>query len=106
MTETRANYNADPNTDTARYEDTWRAKYHDFLRSPEWKAQSQRVLRRDGYQCRACQGIPATQVHHTTYRYGRFTPDYLLVSLCDTCHKLITKLDNGDARPWDFGEAR
>lgn len=86
------------------YETTWRAQYHRYLRSPEWKDKKERVLRRDGYQCRSCQGIPATEVHHTTYRYGRYTPDYLLVSLCSHCHGEITKIDNGEIEPWDFSD--
>ncbi len=86
------------------YEETWRAKYHRFLKSPRWQRQRERVLRRDGYKCRACQGVPAVQVHHTTYRFGQYTPDYLLVSLCAPCHKRITQLDNGDLQPWDFSE--
>lgn len=88
------------------YETTWKAKYHDFLRSPSWKRQRERVLRRDGYKCRGCQGVPATQVHHTAgaYKYGRYAPDYLLVSLCAPCHERITKIDNGELKPWDFSE--
>lgn len=110
MTETKTNYDAHPNTDTGDigdYETTWRAQYQRYLRSPEWRDKRERVLRRDGYQCQSCLGVPATQIHHLpgSYKYGRYCPLFLLVSVCDHCHDEISAIDRGELRPWDFSTA-
>lgn len=76
--------------------------YHDYLRSPAWRDKRERVLRRDGYMCQSCLSNPATQVHHMTYKYGRFTPLFLLQSVCDHCHDEITAIDNGELKPWNW----
>ena len=66
------------------------AAYQSYLRSPEWRARRERILRRDGYACTNCGGIPATQVHHTRYpmRWGQ-EKDEWLVSLCEPCHRAV-----------------
>jgi len=70
----------------------WR-KYNEYLRGPVWRSKASRVLRRDGYICQACLGRPATQAHHLSYAHVFDEPLFELTSVCDVCHKEITKSD-------------
>jgi len=72
-----------------------RREYEAFLRSPEWRAQRQRVLDRDNHTCRNC-GDPATQVHHTRYAKDlRDTPDEDLIAACGFCNEAEAELRRG-----------
>jgi 5-methylcytosine-specific restriction endonuclease McrA len=64
------------------------------MSSPEWRGIRDLVFRRDGYVCQACLEAPATQVHHTTYRYPLSqTPLWTLYSVCTPCHEQITRME-------------
>lgn len=70
-----------------------RKLHGDYLRSPEWRAKRDAVLRRDGYMCQACLQNQAVQVHHKTYRHWGNEPLFDLVAVCEICHDEITKMD-------------
>ena len=60
--------------------------YNAFMAGPEWRAQRQRALRRDGYRCRWCGG-PGREAHHLYYLEPiGATPDEAIVALCGRCH--------------------
>jgi len=49
-----------------------------------------RILRRDGYRCRSCEGRYGLQVHHIEwYSRGGPTIGENLLSLCSACHALV-----------------
>lgn len=67
-------------------------KYHDQLKSPQWKAYRVKLIEARGCKCQECD-VPSTeeglQVHHVTYLRGLPLweyPDELVIVLCDTCH--------------------
>jgi hypothetical protein len=61
--------------------------YGEYLRSPQWQQRRQARLSIDQHTCQDC-GMPATDVHHRTYRnIGQEEADDL-VSLCSTCHAI------------------
>jgi hypothetical protein len=70
-------------------ESEWWRKYNIYLKSPEWRSKSQKVLRRAQNLCEGCQNKPATQAHHLTYEhvFGEFL--FELVALCDECHSRL-----------------
>lgn len=81
----------------------WFEKYSEDLKGDAWQTQRQFVLRRDGHRCTAhlpgCTGT-ATQVHHReggfAYRYHELlgvSPAFILASICEQCHGLITAAD-------------
>ena len=71
----------------------WWEWYNNYLNSPEWREKRERVLERDNYRCRACEDEQATEVHHLTYNHVGSEPLFELVSVCNFCHEMITKLD-------------
>jgi HNH endonuclease len=68
---------------------SWRARYDEYILSPQWEAKRQKVfLERD--RCERCGRANLLEVHHVTYeRLGR-EPDSELEVLCSFCH---TKAD-------------
>lgn len=65
------------------------SEYRVFMVSPDWRAQRARVLRRDGYRCRAC-GRPGREAHHTYYAVPIVaTPDEAIQTFCPDCHLRI-----------------
>ena len=70
---------------------TPRERYHEWLRSPEWRTIAERVKARADYTCRRCgDRSPHLIVHHGTYELGWKPPDDLgLVCLCVRCHYWI-----------------
>ena len=72
----------------------WWNRYHSYMTSPEWYDRRRRVLLRDNHRCQSCLELPATQVHHLTYRHLGNEPLFELVSVCNDCHERITALDN------------
>jgi 5-methylcytosine-specific restriction endonuclease McrA len=57
-----------------------------MMDSLDWDTTREKVLRRDGYLCRACLGNIATEIHRNE------EPDdalYNWVSVCPDCHKKI-----------------
>lgn len=68
-------------------------EYEPYLNSDLWKRKRLAVLKRDNYLCQACLTLPATQVHHLSYRHVFNEPLFDLVSVCNQCHDKITQLD-------------
>lgn len=68
-------------------------KYHEYLKSPEWKDRRLRVLNRDKYICQACLINEATQVHHLTYDRIFKEPLFDLTGVCDSCHNSIHNIE-------------
>lgn len=72
------------------YDDQRTERYHQDLKSEDWKRKRFVVLRRDNWQCVHC-GARATQVHHKRYakwNIGREPIDWL-ESVCKSCHEAI-----------------
>lgn len=65
----------------------------EVYKSARWKRLREKILRRDGYQCKLCKRFgrakEATEVHHIEHIEDApekaFDPDNL-VSLCHACH--------------------
>lgn len=74
----------------------WWERYQTYLGSAAWQARRTKVLERDGYRCQAglagCRG-KANQAHHLTYDHVFREPLFDLISVCATCHELITFFD-------------
>jgi len=65
-----------------------KAKYDNYLKSPEWATLRGTRLRHDNHQCVLCGG-EATEGHHVRYPavFGTEDPIKDLVSLCRRCHR-------------------
>lgn len=62
-----------------------------------WKATRKRVLERDGYRCKVCdakvgKGGRRAHIHHLLGRGSGNEKDYDLVTLCASCHELLSIL--------------
>ena len=68
--------------------------------SPDWHRLSRRVLQRSNFQCEACLASQATVAHHTTYRYGRLPPAWLLRAVCVDCHERLHADRQGFSDEW------
>jgi 5-methylcytosine-specific restriction endonuclease McrA len=64
----------------------WQSWYADYLRSPQWRAIRQKVLRRANGACEGCGDAVATQVHHITYKNVGNEFLWELRAICDDCH--------------------
>lgn len=76
--------------------------YEEYINSDLWKIRRERILLRDGYQCRMCGSGKQLRVHHIRYPaiYGT-EPDEDLVTLCDACHRKVHMNDvQGTLRGW------
>lgn len=71
-------------------------QYRVQLLDPRWRALRDRVIQRDGYQCRSCRSTQELQVHHRQYHLHHLTGAWkkpweyemhLLVTLCGRCHE-------------------
>lgn len=69
------------------------SRYHEYLKTQEWKDKRELVLMRDNYKCQSCLVRTAEEIHHLTYEHCYNEPLYELVSLCVVCHQHITELD-------------
>lgn len=65
------------------------AFYRGYMKSPEWHAKRDLILKRCGGVCEGCGVAPATEAHHVTYRH--FGNEFLfeLLGLCHGCHDRI-----------------
>jgi 5-methylcytosine-specific restriction endonuclease McrA len=64
-----------------------RDHYHEYLRSPTWRAIRNGALKNAFFRCERCGRADALEVHHVTY--ARLGGDELLEDLevlCETCH--------------------
>lgn len=69
-------------------------EYQEYLNSPIWWEKRDRILERDGWQCRKCGSGMNLRVHHIRYPevLGE-EPDSDLITLCDDCHKSVHEQD-------------
>ena len=64
-----------------------RLSYRQYLKTPHWLETRERILKRDGYQCRDCASRKRLNVHHKTYLSPRGQErDTELLTLCRRCH--------------------
>ena len=64
----------------------WWDWYRGYIRSPQWAARRDAVLRQVDWVCRDCKTHKATNAHHRTYqRVGRESLSDL-EALCSVCH--------------------
>lgn len=70
------------------------SSYDEYIHSEEWRKRRLLILKRDNYQCQRCGSAKQLRVHHIHYpeNYGE-EPDEDLITLCDTCHSLVHKID-------------
>jgi hypothetical protein len=86
-------------------ESTWNPKSHEIpahgtygalLFDPRWKSKRLEILKRDSYSCMACKKNKNLQIHHRQYHFlvreNQYKApwdydNYLLISLCELCHK-------------------
>jgi hypothetical protein len=64
--------------------------YTEKLKDPRWQKKRLEILERDGFTCKLCGNTKETlNVHHWEYVKGEpwDAPDYLLATLCTTCHE-------------------
>ena len=65
--------------------------YQNLLSSPKWQRKRLEVLNKSNFTCEVCGDNEATlHVHHKRYVNKARpwdTPDELLISLCESCHK-------------------
>lgn len=67
--------------------DDWRARYNQYIHSPEWDGKRRRALARAGHKCENCGSTERLEVHHLNYeRLTREKASDLKV-LCDSCHE-------------------
>ena len=81
--------------DSHKETNSWKDSYNKDLNDERWKEKREKILKRDGYQCRWCGCFDRLQVHHKYYnKYPDGSrvrawdyPDDALMVLCDDCHK-------------------
>jgi hypothetical protein len=70
--------------------------YNELLFRPEWREKRLSILKRDHEACVVCTSTDKLQVHHRQYLFEvtkqQFRapwdyPDYLMITLCERCHK-------------------
>lgn len=64
--------------------------YSELLKDPRWQKKRLEILDRDNWFCQACADRESTlHVHHIKYTSNLpwETPNYLLVTLCESCHQ-------------------
>jgi hypothetical protein len=67
--------------------------YSEKLRDPRWQKKRLEIMKRDLFGCVNCGDEKSTlNVHHIAYHENPWdTPDNLLITLCETCHKEETE---------------
>ncbi len=63
-----------------------RLAYDQYLKSPEWRLKSKKVIERAGGICEGCLQRKATQAHHISYRHIFDEFLWELRAVCDACH--------------------
>lgn len=64
-------------------------EYKQYINSPAWRIRRDKILTRDGRRCRICGGW-AQQVHHSRYIHLGHELDNELISVCKSCHIVVT----------------
>lgn len=82
--------------------------YAQKLTDPRWQKKRLEIFNRDSWECQVCTEAGKTlAVHHKKYVPGRNPWDYddnLLTTLCEPCHKLLSKpTDETQAPEWHDG---
>lgn len=75
--------------------------YWKKLQDPRWQRVRLKVMERDGFKCRDCEGTSETlHVHHCHYVKGGpwETPMELLLTLCRDCHENRQMAEDGAKR--------
>ncbi len=72
----------------------WWSRYSEYLKSDEWLAIRERVIERDGGQCKVSGDTTRLQVHHLSYRNVGREQDSELVTLCKRVHEAIHDANN------------
>ena len=73
------------------------SEYSELFKNPKWQKMRLKILERDDWGCQSClnNGENDTlHIHHRRYINGRKPweyPESLLVTLCETCHKVETE---------------
>lgn len=66
--------------------------YEEQLKTPQWYAFRDKIMKRDNYKCQRCNSIYSLQVHHKEYIDGKMAWEYegvfsiYVVTLCEQCH--------------------
>lgn len=63
--------------------------YETYIRSPQWRQLSQRLIKEAGRRCRVCNSGIDLCVHHRTYENLGHEPDQDLIVLCHDCHEIF-----------------
>jgi 5-methylcytosine-specific restriction endonuclease McrA len=66
---------------------TGKLAYDQYLKSPEWRAKSKKVIQRAGGICEGCLERKATQAHHVSYRHIFDEFLWELRAICEPCHE-------------------
>lgn len=69
------------------------AKYEAYLRTPQWRAIRDAVLKRANGVCEGCGKQRATQVHHLTYEHICNEFLWELRAVCRDCHQRVHGID-------------
>jgi 5-methylcytosine-specific restriction endonuclease McrA len=73
----------------------YQQEYYQKLKDPRWQKKRLEVMQRDGFSCQICFDTDSTlNVHHRRYIQGNEPweyENYLLVTLCESCHKKETE---------------
>jgi hypothetical protein len=70
-------------------------KYKDFLKTPYWRAISEKKRHEAKYRCQMCNSEGILNVHHRTYDIHGYEMENMkdLIVLCDDCHKKHHDID-------------
>lgn len=65
--------------------------YSEKLKDPRWQKKRLEIFQRDNFRCRSCSSeVNTLSVHHLSYKRNPWeSSDEELVTLCDSCHKLV-----------------
>jgi hypothetical protein len=67
--------------------------YQEYIQSPHWAAKRSLRLKIDEHLCQGCWSSDNLHVHHKTYkRLGNENVQVDLVTLCETCHDYVHRM--------------
>lgn len=77
--------------------------YVEYMRSPDWRAKRQEVIRNAGYRCQRCGSYAQPlHVHHLTYEFLGDEPLEDLEALCGPCHGIADAQREYEEGLWTF----
>lgn len=65
------------------------SSYHEYIRSPEWRARAGKAKERACGRCQTCNARGQLDAHHRTYERLGNEHDNDLIVLCRTCHQIF-----------------